>query len=324
MRTKTHNETLYYNSKDIADLLKEGRVISNHQSFNISMQRKGAELIDDIDETWRKSEKGISKKDLTTGLNILKQSKKNGQALHIASVMRDLGLTIDMNESAIVEKQKPAKKQSKQLSTELKESKAANEKLRNDNHSLKSRVNELNNSSDELKDKLNELNESIQNNAELLQEVNILNDKLSQKTKYDSFRAIAIRSTPDMPSLINILDILLINVGLFRLFEYPGLFLGAMATLYLIKAQQNAKRFELRNSNRNALKTILHVSLASFLLHLVTFYNAQEPIYIPIKDELNIDWLRLIVAVLPAVFVSVFSYKAVEMTVTVSKEENKA
>lgn len=127
---------------------------------------------------------------------------------------------------------------------------------------------------------------------------------------------------PSRLSVINYLEIALVGIGLQRLFGYSGIILGIMVCLYLLTALENATNPKLRSTNNNALQVVLWLCIASFFLHVVTFYNEGTSIE-EITDTNPIAYIRLAVAMIPAGLVSVLSYQAIQLTVESTQEKNK-
>ena len=117
--------------------------------------------------------------------------------------------------------------------------------------------------------------------------------------------------------LINLLDIGLIFWGLWLLYGFPGLLLAIMVCLFLLEAQATAKKPDLRQSNYSTLNVVGWMCVASFFLHFITFWNATPM-------EFNMDTLegvfKVLIAGIPAAFISVLSYKSVETTNKKAKE----
>lgn len=131
--------------------------------------------------------------------------------------------------------------------------------------------------------------------------------------------------------LINFLDMGLVVIGLYLLYNIPGVVLAVMVCLFLYKAQSIAKNPKLKAANRNALAVVLGVCVASFFLHVITFWNTFPVKWETVnsgKNNLEVWQLwtnaaKIAGAVIPALFVSILSYKSVETTSKVAKEEKK-
>ena len=128
--------------------------------------------------------------------------------------------------------------------------------------------------------------------------------------------------------VINFLEMSLIVVGLSRLYEWPGLILAAMCCLFLFKAQRLARDAKKRDAVQNALRVVLAMCVASGLLHLITFWNAIEIRTQAFNEnrELATDYwmltLKIISALLPAVFVAFISFNAVSTTAKIHQKNN--
>ena len=131
--------------------------------------------------------------------------------------------------------------------------------------------------------------------------------------------------------IINFLDMGLVVIGLYLLYNIPGVVLAVMVCLFLYKAQGIAKNPKLKTANRNALSVVLGVCVASFFLHVITFWNTfpvEWETVNPGRKNLEVWQLwtnaaKIAGAVIPALFVSILSYKSVETTSKVAKEEKK-
>ena len=138
---------------------------------------------------------------------------------------------------------------------------------------------------------------------------------------------------PGLPSrldVINAVEIGLIFVGLWRLYELPGLCLAVMLSLFIWNAQTVAKKPELREANENGLTVVGWIAAATFVLHFITFWSAMPVISIPAHvtgEDAQRTWRVLIsaaqgtAAFLPAVFVSYLSYSAVLTTYKIARKK---
>ena len=127
---------------------------------------------------------------------------------------------------------------------------------------------------------------------------------------------------------INFLEMSLILIGLARLYEWPGLVLGAMCCLFLFKTQSLARHPKHMEAVKSALKVVLYMCIASGVLHLVTFWNALKINTKTFNDESEVvtDWWMLLLkvtsAILPAVFVAYISFNAVKTTAKIHLKNN--
>ena len=118
---------------------------------------------------------------------------------------------------------------------------------------------------------------------------------------------------------INLIEMGLIGWGTWLLYDVSGLFLAAMCCLFIYKTQKLVKQPKMEGSSEKSLEIVWWVCFASCGLHSITFYNSIEINHGGATDPLL--YIHIIAAFVPALFVSVFSYKAVATTRVITLEQ---
>ena len=118
---------------------------------------------------------------------------------------------------------------------------------------------------------------------------------------------------------INLIEMGLIGWGTWLLYDVSGLFLAAMCCLFIYKTQKLVKQPKMEGSSEKSLEIVWWVCFASCGLHSITFYNSIEINHGGANDPLL--YVHITAAFVPALFVSVFSYKAVATTRVITLEQ---
>lgn len=148
------------------------------------------------------------------------------------------------------------------------------------------------------------------------------------KTKPNTKKPFWKRLRIDLLDFNNIIEMGLVFYGLTILYEWAGAFLGLMVCLTLWKAQMTAKNPKLKDANERSIEVVKWMSIASFFLHYITFWNAW-PIEIPSEaaakgNELQkVLWwtAKVSAAFIPAAFVSVLSFNSVLTTYKLHRQK---
>ncbi|MEL6660280.1 MAG: hypothetical protein AAFP77_29475 [Bacteroidota bacterium] len=132
----------------------------------------------------------------------------------------------------------------------------------------------------------------------------------------------------DLLDFNNIIEMGLVVYGLTILYQWAGVFLATMVCITLWKAQMTAKNPKLRDANERSIEVVKWMSIASFFLHFITFWNAW-PIEIPVEATANGKELQEVVwwtakvaaAFIPATFVSALSFNSVLTTYKLHRQK---
>jgi hypothetical protein len=175
-----------------------------------------------------------------------------------------------------------------------------------------------------------ELNKEVKRNSVLLAPAPVETDKEGSTAK-DLFRGFRLTSF----DAINYVDMLLVFIGMWRLFEVPGIAGALIICLFLMKSQGIAKNPDLRDANENAIAIVGLICFVTFFLHFVTFWQASSWIDFGLVPEggtkAAIDtgkklelYAHIAVSAMPSMFVSILNFQAINTTHKMAMDNKRA
>ncbi|MCA9750367.1 MAG: hypothetical protein KC414_14755 [Romboutsia sp.] len=172
------------------------------------------------------------------------------------------------------------------------------------------------------------LTKSVQENTKPVNTKEVHTDTKTDKHTEDIQRTYiqsAINTIiPVFLDLVNIIELVLIFIGLNRFFGYTGVVLAVLVSLYMLYAQQKVKTASLNSSNRNALQIVGAICFASFFLHVGTFWTSSQDFVFIHTDIQNVQlyntYIHLAISIAAALFVSILSFQSVKTAYLAAKD----